>query len=415
MARRSAHALVLPLLGQAARALLRHKARSALTTLGITIAIAAVVWVVALGEESARKYALLLQGLGDNLVWVEAGSRNTAGVRTGAKSATTLTLGDMEAIKRDVHSIDRISPQLDGNVTVVSERGNWSTRFRGVAPDYLPIKRFATAQGSPFTDDDVAARRDVVLLGQTVVEHLFPADSPLGQNVRMNGQSFTVVGVLAPKGQSATGQDQDDTVMLPYTSAMKKLRAQNITWVDDIVCSAESAAAVTPASRAIVALMRERHRIGPDDDDDFNIRHPEDVVKAQLEASATFSTLLLVLASVALVVGGIGIMNMMLASVTSRTREIGVRLAVGATPGAVTLQFLCEAVLLCLAGGLTGVAVSVGGAKTIGGMIGWSLTVPPRAVVLAAVVSTMVGLVFGYLPARRASRLDPIFALRYET
>jgi putative ABC transport system permease protein len=383
-----------------------------LTTLGITIAIAAVVWVVALGRAGAARYEELLRGLGDNLVWVEAGTRNAAGVRTGSKTATTLTLGDMEAIAHDVPLVLRISPQIDGTVQIVSANANWSARSRGIAADYLPIKQFEIASGAVFTDDDVASARNVLLIGQTARERLFGTANPIGEVVRVNNHPFTVVAILAPKGQSATGQDQDDVIMVPYTTAIKKLRPLGMTWVDDIVCSTGSAETVRPAAEMIADVVRRRHHIGISDEDDFNIRHPEDVVKAQLEASETFSALLVAVASVSLLVGGIGIMNVMLASVTERTREIGVRLAVGATESAVTLQFLAEAVLLSLFGGMAGVLASVAGASIIGRSVGWPLTIPPEAVGVAVAISTAVGIVFGYLPARKAAALDPIAALR---
>ena len=406
--------LLFVLVGQALRAVMRHKGRTALTTLGIAIAVAAVSWVVALGHESAARYADLLAGLGDNLVWVEAGARNTAGVRTGSKTANTLTLGDMEAIAREVPLIHRISPQVDGTVQLVTERSNWTTRSRGVAPDYLAIKRYSVASGALFTAEDVASAKSVILIGETVRKQLFGAEDPIGQIVRVNGQPHEIVGVLAPKGQSATGFDQDDAVMVPYTTALKKQRAPGIVWVDDIVCSANDPASVKPAAEQITALMRERHRILPGMDDDFNIRHPEEIVNAQLESSRTFSTLLIAVASVALLVGGIGIMNVMLASVTERTREIGLRVALGATPTAILLQFLTEAILLSALGGGFGVLFSVLGASAIGRALGWSLTIPVDAMGLAIVISAATGIVFGLLPARGASRLDPIEALRSE-
>jgi putative ABC transport system permease protein len=413
--RRAAYGpLLLVLFGQAARALVRHKGRSALTMLGIAIAIAAVVWVVALGRESASRYAALLEGLGDNLVWVEAGARNAAGVRTGAKTATTLTLGDMEAIAREVPLVEKVSPQIDGTVQLVSARSNWTTRSRGISAAYLPIKRFDVARGGVWTDEDLATARNVLVMGETVRKQLFAEDDAVGQVVRVNGQPFTIVGLLAPKGQSAMGQDQDDVVMVPYTTAIKKLRPLGMAWVDDIVCSAVSPEAVVPAAAVITSVTRQRHRIGPSQDDDFNIRHPEDVVNAQLEASETFSRLLIAVASVSLLVGGIGIMNVMLASVTERTREIGVRLAVGATPGAVMLQFLTEALLLSIAGGAAGFGASVAGASLIGRVVGWSLSIPLEAVAVALFVSSSVGVFFGFVPARRAAALDPIEALRTE-
>jgi putative ABC transport system permease protein len=410
--RRSRGALFVVLAGEALRAIVRHRGRSALTMLGIAIAIAAVVWVVALGRESASRYAELLRGLGDNLVWVEAGGRNIAGVRLGSKTTTTLTVGDMQAILEDVPLVRRASPQVDASVQIVSERSNWKTTSRGIAPDYLAIKRWVVGAGAPFTDDDVGSARNVILLGQTVRERLFGPEDALGKIVRVDGQPFEVVGMLAPKGQSASGYDMDDTAMVPYTTSLKELRPPGIPYVDDIVCSAISADAVEEATARITALVRERHHIQPGADDDFNIRHPEDIVKAQLESSETFATLLTAVACVALLVGGIGVMNVMLASVTERTREIGLRLALGATEGAVLLQFIAEAVLLSGIGGIVGVVLSVLGASGLGSLLGWPLSVPVDAVAVGIAVSTTAGVLFGFLPARRAARLDPIDALR---
>jgi putative ABC transport system permease protein len=400
---------------EAMRALQRHKLRSALTTLGIMIGIAAVVLVIAVGRAGSARAEAALQNLGDNLVWVEAGSRNIAGVRNGSHGTTSLTLDDFEAIKRDVSLLKRISPQVDGTVQIIGGNSNWTTRYRGEAPDYLAIKKWEIAIGAAFTEDDVAERASKILIGETVRRQLFGGGGDgVGQMVRINGQLYTVVGVLAPKGQSTDGRDQDDWILLPYTTAETKLRGKSLLWLDDIVCSAVSPEAVNPAIDRIVALLRDRHHIAAGADDDFNIRRPDEVLKAQLEASNALALLLVSIASISLLVGGIGIMNVMLASVAQRTREIGVRLAIGATEGAVQLQFLGEAVLLSLAGGLFGVFLSAVGKIGFERAVGWPITIPPDAVLVAVVSSVGVGVFFGFYPARRAARLDPIVALRHE-
>ncbi len=403
---------VWPLFGEALRAVVRHRGRSSLTALGIAIGIAAVVWVVALGRAGSERTEEELRKLGENLVWVEAGSRNVNGVRSGSHGTQTLTMDDAEAILRDVPLIRSVSPQVDGSFLVVNGDRNWTTRYRGVAPSYLSIKRWEIARGNAFTDDDVDRAANVALIGRTVREQLFGEDDPVGQDVRVGVHVFTVVGVLVGKGQSADGRDQDDFVMVPYTTAEKKLRGGGFVWLDDITCSAVSQDAVNTAIRQTTSLLRQRHRIGDGQDDDFNIRRPEEVIKAQLEASRTFEVLLISIASVALLVGGIGVMNVMLASVAERTSEIGLRLAVGAPEWAVQLQFLAEAVVLSLFGGLGGVAVSFGGSFALERILAWPITIPLQAVLLAVAFSVGVGVFFGFYPAWRAARLDPIQALR---
>jgi putative ABC transport system permease protein len=402
------------LCGQAVRALLRHKTRSALNALGIMIGIAAVCWVVAIGRAGSARAEEALRALGDNLVWVEAGSRNINGLRNGAHGTTTLTIEDAQAIARDVPELARVSPQIDGTVILAGENRNWSTRYRGVSAEYLDIKRWTIAAGGVWTDDQVERAANVCLIGETVRQQLFGSQPATGQVVRVAGQPFEVLGVLGAKGQTGDGRDQDDTIFVPYTTAQRKLRAKGIEYVDDVLCSAVSPEAVEAATARILQIMRERHRIGPDQEDDFNIRHPEELIKAQIEANNTFSLLLVTIASVSLLVGGIGIMNVMLASVVERTREIGVRLAIGAPEWAVQAQFLAEAVMLSLLGGILGVTLSIGGASVIGKMLGWALTIPMQAVIVAVGFAVVVGMVFGFVPARRASRLDPIAALRDE-
>ena len=400
------------LLRQALRALARHKTRSALNALGITIGVASVVWVIAIGQAGSARAMDQLHALGDNLVWVEAGARNVAGVRTGTYGMRNLTLGDAEAILREVPQVRRVSPNLDGTLLAVHETRNWTTHYRGVSPDYLEIKRWTIATGGAFTDEDVERAGSVCVLGQTVEKELFGDEPAVGETVRIGMEPFRVVGVLAPKGQSATGRDQDDTIWFPYTTAMRKIRGGGEAWLDDILCSAQRPEDIPPVAEAIAGLMRQRHHLAPEQDDDFNIRHPEELIKAQVQASQTLEALLVSIASVSLLVGGIGIMNVMLASVVERTREIGVRLAVGAPGWAIQAQFLVEAVLLTGLGGASGVATSVAGASMLARAVGWPLRIPAQAVVIAVGCSVATGLVFGFVPARRAARLDPIEALR---
>ncbi|HEX2572579.1 MAG TPA: ABC transporter permease [Polyangia bacterium] len=399
---------------EAVRALFRHKLRSLLAALGIMIGIAAVILVVAIGKAGSERAEAQLQNLGDNLVWVEAGSRNVNGVRTGTHGTTSLTMDDAEAILREVPLITRVSPQVDSNAQVIYGDQNWNTKYRGVSPEFLDIKRWPLAEGVSFTDEDVRHAANVCLLGQTVREKLFGAANPVGQSLRIGIHPFVVIGLLEPKGPSATGQDQDDTVLMPYTTAQKKLRGKGFTWVDDIMCSAASSQTVAAATAQIVGLLRQRHQIRPDGEDDFNIRRPDELIKAQIEQSQTLALLLVSVASISLLVGGIGIMNVMLASVTQRTREIGLRLAVGAQQSAVQMQFLGEAVMLTLLGGLLGILLGVGGTYVFGRVLEWPISIPPAGIAIAFGFSIGVGIFFGFYPARRAARLDPITALRYE-
>jgi len=399
---------------EALRALWRYKLRSSLTTLGITIGIAAVVLVIAIGKAGAERTEVELAKLGDNLVWIEAGSRNVAGTRTGSHGTNTLTLADAEAIAREVPLISRVSPQVDGTVQVQFGNRNWSTRFRGVSPDYLAIRRWDVASGVTFSHEDLVQSSAKVLLGETVRARLFGAADPVGQIVRIKGQLFLVNGVLAAKGQSTDGRDQDDWIVLPYTSAQKRLISRSITWLDDIFCSAVSPQAVDRAIAQVVALLRQRHQIRDGEEGDFNIRRPDEILKAQVESAKTLSIFLVSVASIALLVGGIGIMNVMLASVLQQTREIGLRMAIGASPVAVRVQFLGEAAALSLIGGVLGMGTSVVSSYGFARLLGWPIDIPASAFVLAIGSSVAVGLFFGLYPAWRASRLEPIEALRYE-
>jgi putative ABC transport system permease protein len=402
------------LVREAIRALARNKTRSALSAVGITIGIGAVVCVVAIGTAGSLRAEEQLHNLGDNLVWVEAGSRNVNGVRSGTLGMNTLTMGDAEAILHNVSYIKSVSPNIDGSLLIASGKFNWTTRYRGVTPEYFEIKRWQVAEGDLFTQEDVKHVANVVMIGQTVRQEIFGNEEAVGRMVRINTQLYRVVGVLGPKGQSPTGQDQDDTVIMPYPTAQKRLKGKGFEWLDDILCSAESLDAVKPAVDMINALLRERHHIRSGEHDDFNIRRPEDAIKAQIAANRTLALFLISVASISLLVGGIGIMNVMLVSVTERTREIGIRLAVGAKTRAIQIQFLIEAVILCAFGSIFGILVGVAGSFITGYVLGWPMSIPPEALIVAPLFAIGVGVFFGFYPAWRASRLDPITALRHE-
>ncbi|MBZ5510563.1 MAG: ABC transporter permease [Acidobacteriia bacterium] len=397
---------------EALRALFRNKLRSTLTVLGITIGIGAVICVVAIGQAGSAQVEEQLNNLGDNFVWIEAGSRAPSGIRTGSHGTKTLLQSDVEAILKQVPLIKLASANVDSHTQIVYANKNWFTGYRGVAPEYFQIKRWPMSLGAPFTHADVERASDVCVIGETVRQQLFDIEDPIGKVIRVGTLPCQVMGVLVARGQTGFGNDQDDTVVMPYTTAQKKLKGTS--WLDDIVCSAVSADAINPAIQQIAELLRDRHHIRRGQDDDFNIRRPDEFINAQLEARRTFSLLLISIASVSLLVGGIGIMNVMLVSVTERTREIGVRMSIGATDGDVAKQFLGEAVMLSLFGGLLGVAFGVAASYLVGRALQWPMEIPPQAIVIAALFAVAVGVFFGFYPARKASKLDPIEALRFE-
>lgn len=393
-------------------ALVRNKMRSALTVLGITIGIGAVICVVAIGKAGQAQVEQQLNNLGDNFVWIEAGGRAVNGVRTGTHGTKSLTLADSVAIRDQIPLIKSVSPNVDGSTQVIYGNQNWYTTYRGVSQEYFGIKRWFVDQGATFTQDETDRAADVCVIGHTVRDQLFGGEDPIGKVIRVKGLPCKVVATLQPKGLSTAGQDQDDTIILPYTTAQKKIKG--ITWLDDILCSAVSRDAVKLAGQYATALLRDRHHLRPEEEDDFNVRNPEDIIQAKLEASRTLTVLLVAIASISLLVGGIGIMNVMLVSVTERTREIGVRVAVGATEAAIQLQFLGESVMLSLVGGAGGVLLGVVGSFLVGRTLRWPMEVSLEAILVAAMFSIGVGVFFGYYPARKAALLDPIEALRYE-
>jgi putative ABC transport system permease protein len=400
------------LLRSALIALLRNKMRSLLTVMGITIGIAAVICVVAIGKAGQSRVEQQMNNLGDNLVQVEAGGRAVNGVKTGTHATKTLTVADAVAIKNQISLIKSVTPNVDDHVQAIYANQNWFTTYRGVAPEYFAIKRWYLDYGAVFSTEDVDRAANVCIIGRTVREQLFAAEDPLGKTIRVKGLPCKVIGVLHPKGLSMSGQDQDDNIILPYTTAQRKMKGN--MWLDDILCSAVSANTVKAAGQEAAAILRDRHHLRAEEPDDFNIRNPEDIIQAQMDASKTLTILLIAIASISLIVGGIGIMNVMLVSVTERTREIGVRVAVGATEQAIQFQFLGESIILSLVGGTAGVLFGVLGSYLVGQTLKWPIEMSLESIVIAAAFSVAVGVFFGYYPARKASLLDPIEALRYE-
>jgi len=396
----------------ALRALARNKMRTILTMLGIIIGVGAVICAVAIGQGASEQVQQQISNLGDNIIFVSAGSVTTNGVRMGTSATKTLTVQDAEAIQQHVPSIALVSPGVGASVQIVNGNQNWYTRVSGAGPDFLQIRKWPLDHGSNFSQRDVDVASNVCLIGQTVVQQLFGDQDPVDQVVRVQNIPFRIVGELASKGQSTFGQDQDDTLVIPFTTVQKKI--SGIDWLQNIIASASSQTEIPSAQKQISALLRQRHHLRPNEDDDFSIRNPVDIAQTQQNTVNIFRLLLASIASVSLLVGGIGIMHIMLVSVTERTREIGVRMAVGATEEDVQRQFLSEAVVLSSLGGLAGIALGVIASMVIAHIFQWLVVVSPTSVGVAAFFSAAVGIFFGYYPARKAARLDPIEALRYE-
>lgn len=397
----------------ALRALARNKMRTILTMLGIIIGVGAVICTVAIGEGASQQVQQQIQSLGTNMIMLFAGSVNTSGVRMGSEATKTLTPDDAYAILAHVPNVVAVSPIAFASVQVVYGNQNWATRAYGASPEYTQIRNWPVVEGSSFSQRDVDVASDVCVIGNTIVTNLFGEGAdPVGKTVRIQNLPFRVLGVLETKGQSPTGEDQDDVIIMPYTTVQKKI--SGISWVQLIMISASSQQAIPQVENGITALLRQRHHLRPDEGDDFIIRSPNEFAQAAAASSLVMTILLGAIASISLLVGGIGIMNIMLVSVTERTREIGVRMAVGATEEDVQRQFLSEAVVLSSLGGLVGIMLGVIGSAIISRILGWSTFVSPSSVVIAAMFSAGVGIFFGYYPARKAARMDPIEALRYE-
>jgi putative ABC transport system permease protein len=398
----------------AVRAIRRNKIRSMLTMLGVIIGVASVIAMIALGSGARAAIDQQIQSQGTNVIYVSAGSfgRGPGAVRQGAGTVSTLTLEDAQAISQQVATVQRLSPMVRGRVQVIAGNQNWNTSIEAGTEDYLEIRNWPLTSGANFTARDVLVAEKVCLLGSTVVQNLYPDQDPVGQIIRVKNLPFRVVGVLAPKGQGQWGQDQDDLIVAPYTTVQKKVLG--IPSIQQILVSATSSDAVEPTATAITQLMRQRHRIANPEEDDFTVRTVEEMAATRVEMARTMTLLLMSVASVSLLVGGIGIMNIMLVSVTERTREIGLRMAVGARTRDILRQFLAEAVGLSVVGGALGVIVGIAASQGLTRFLAWPTTITTASIVIAFAFAGAVGVFFGYYPARKAANLDPIEALRYE-
>ncbi len=400
------------LLKMSLQGILKNKMRTLLTMLGIVIGVGAVIVMVAIGNGAQSQIEEQIENLGTNLIVVTAGTTNAGGASQGAQSFNRLTVADVDKIKTQATMLAAVSPVIVTRTQIVGAGKNWRAEVNGVATDYLTIRNWGVTSGSLFSDDDVRSKRTVVVLGATVAKNLFPDVDPVGSEIRLGRSPFTVLGVLASKGQTANGSDQDDVVLVPYTTAQSRLNG--FSFLGQILASASDPKVLAEAQNEIRDIMRDSHGISPGGPDDFTVRDQTTIAQAATSTSSVMTSLLAAIASVSLIVGGIGIMNIMLVSVTERTREIGIRMAIGARGGDVLTQFLVESIVMCLLGGIVGLAAGTGGAALVGHFTGWRVTTPASAVLLAVGFSAAVGIFFGYYPARKAASLDPIQALRFE-
>jgi len=394
------------------RALRRNKLRSVLTALGIIIGVAAVIAMVGIGNGAKAQVEAQIASLGQNIILVFSGSTTSSGIRTGWGGAGTLKIEDAEAIRREVSGVTAVSEEVVSTTQVAAGNQNWFTRIYGESADYLDIRQWPLADGAPFTPQDVRSANKVCVIGRTTATQIYGNDDPIGQVLRVKNVPFTITGVLTPKGLSAQAVDQDDIVIMPYTSAMKRVAGG--TTLRNINVQVGDANQMNAAQKQIIDLLRQRHNIRPGRDDDFTVRSQQEIADAATATTNVMTGLLGAIAGVSLVVGGIGIMNIMLVSVTERTREIGTRMAVGAHGRDILTQFLIEAISLSSVGGVLGIIIGIAAAKTIAITRHWPALISPGSIVIAFLVSAAVGIFFGFYPARKAAALDPIEALRYE-
>ncbi|MEI6085354.1 MAG: ABC transporter permease [Verrucomicrobiota bacterium] len=396
----------------ALRALRRNKLRSVLTTLGIIIGVGAVIAMVGIGNGAKSQVEAQIASLGQNVVLIFSGNFSSGGARSGWGGAGTMTVEDAEAIAREIPGVVHVSPEVRDRQQVLANGLNWSTSVLGEGADYLAIRDWPLVSGAMFGEQDIRGTTKACIIGQTIANELFPNDDPVGQIIRIRNIPFKILGVLSRKGLSVMGSDQDDVVVIPYTSAMKRVARR--TSLNSIMVQTDPAIPAAKVQADIADLLRQRHRLGNGREDDFTIRGQEEIAAAATATTKTLTVLLGAIASVSLLVGGIGIMNIMLVSVTERTREIGIRMAVGAHGRDILLQFLAEAITLSSLGGIIGILLGVGAAKLLSAVANWPTLISPSSVIIAFLFSAAVGVFFGFYPARKAAQLDPIDALRYE-
>ena len=395
----------------ATQSIQKNKMRAALTMLGIIIGVAAVIVMVAVGYGARSRINAQINNLGTNMIVVTPGASTQGGVSQGAQAFANLKIDDVDKIRREAQYVSAISPVVVSRTQVLGPQGNWRTTINGVDPDYQIIRNWDTQSGAFFSADDVRAGRTVAILGQTVSQQLFPDSDPVGQTVQIGKVPFNVVGELAAKGQTASGSDSDDVILIPYSTATARLSGRS--FIPQILASTASGQDIPAAQDEIRTILRESHKI-TDNNDDFTVRNQTDLAQAATSSTQVMTLLMASIASISLLVGGIGIMNIMLVSVTERTREIGIRLAIGARGADVLKQFLVESLVMGVAGGLVGLILGVAGAKIVGHFTGWETVVSPLIMLISIGFSGAVGVFFGYYPARKAAALNPIQALRYE-
>jgi putative ABC transport system permease protein len=403
---------IAPTFNVAYRALRRNKMRSVLTALGIIIGVGAVIAMVGIGNGAKAQVEAQIASLGENVILIFSGSTTSSGIRTGWGGAGTLKIEDAEAIRREVPGVIGVSEEVVSTSQVAAGNQNWFTRIYGESADYFDIRQWPLADGAPFTAQDVRSANKVCVIGRTTATQIYGNENPIGQILRIKNVPFTITGVLTPKGLSPQGVDQDDIVVMPYTSAMKRVTGG--TTLRNINVQIGDQGQITAAQQQIISLLRQRHNIRPGRDDDFTVRTQQEIAEAATATSKVMTVLLGAIAGVSLVVGGIGIMNIMLVSVTERTREIGVRMAVGARGNDILTQFLIEAVMLSSVGGVIGILCGIGASRILSVYAHWPTLISISSIVVAFLFSAAVGVFFGFYPARKAAALDPIEALRYE-